>query len=80
MLIEWMSNLINNIGMGLMNILPLSPFTDFIESVQLPEWIGFLNWFFPVSAFLGVMAIWLTAVGLFYLYSTIMRWVKMIGS
>lgn len=80
MILDWMSNLFSNIGEALTKVLPTSPFTQFIDSVQLPEWLGFLNWFFPVSAFLGVMAIWLTAVGLFYLYSVLMRWVKMIGS
>lgn len=78
-LLSWMSNLISNIGNALAALLPLSPFTDFIDNFVTPEYMGWLNWFFPVSEFLTIVSVWLTAVSLFLLYSIIMRWVKMIG-
>lgn len=63
----------------LLQLLPLSPFTKFIEQFRSLPYLGYLNWFFPVGDCLVVMAAWLTAVGVFYLYSIIMRWLKVIG-
>lgn len=65
---------------ALMEVLPTSPFKDFIEGVGSIEYLGMLNWFFPVGPCLAVMAAWLGMVGLFYLYSIVMRWIKAIGS
>jgi hypothetical protein len=66
-------------GEKLLQLLPLSPFTQFIDQFQNLPFLGYLNWFFPVGDCLKVMAAWLTAVGLFYLYSILMRWLKVIG-
>lgn len=64
---------------ALCSVLPLSPFQDFIAEFQGLPYLGWLNWFFPVGDCLVVMLAWLGAVGLFYLYSILMRWLKMIG-
>ena len=66
-------------GEKLLQLLPLSPFTQFIDLFRNLPFLGYLNWFFPVGDCLKVMAAWLTAVGLFYLYSILMRWLKVIG-
>lgn len=63
----------------LLDLLPLSPFQEFISDFASLPYLGWLNWFFPVGDCLVVMAAWLVAVGLFYLYSILMRWLKMIG-
>ena len=60
-------------------VLPLSPFQQFIAEFQGLPALGWLNWFFPVSDCLRIMAAWLVAVGLFYMYSIVMRWLKVIG-
>lgn len=64
---------------ALLSVLPLSPFSEFIEQFRNLPYLGYLNWFFPVGDCLVVMLAWLGAVGLFYLYSIIMRWLKVIG-
>lgn len=79
-LLNWMSTMVHTLGQTLIALLPVSPFRNFINSFNVPEYVGFINWFFPVSEFLAVMALWLTAISLFYLYSIIMRWIKVIGS
>lgn len=71
--------LFNNLAEKILDVLPLSPFQDFISQFQSLPYLGWLNWLFPVGDCLVVMAAWLGAVGLFYLYSIVMRWVKMIG-
>ena len=64
---------------ALMQVLPLSPFQQYIDQFRSLPYLGWLNWFFPVGACLTVMAARLVAVGLFYLYSILMRWLKIIG-
>lgn len=66
-------------GEKILDLLPLSPFQEFISQFRSLPYLGWLNWFFPVGDCLTVMAVWLGAVGLFYLYSIVMRWLKMIG-
>lgn len=64
---------------SIVQLLPASPFAPFLaQFAQLP-YLGYLNWFIPVRGCLQVMAAWLTAVTLFYLYSVVARWVKLIG-
>ena len=69
------SNLVGQI----VQVLPTSPFASFIDQFSSLPWLGVLNWFFPVRQCLLVMAAWLSAITLFYLYSVVMRWVKVIG-
>ena len=66
-------------GQKILDLLPTSPFQEFVAQFSSLPYLGWLNWFFPVGDCLVVMAVWLTAVGLFYLYSILMRWLKMIG-
>lgn len=63
----------------IIDVLPTSPFREFINDFAGIPYLGYLNWFFPVRGVLVVMAAWLTAILLFLVYSIIMRWVKMIG-
>lgn len=69
----------NAFAEALLSVLPLSPFKQFIDQFRSLPFLGYLNWFFPVGDCLAVMGAWLTAVGLFYLYSIVMRWLKVIG-
>lgn len=69
----------HNIISGLVELLPTSPFADFLDRFESLPWLGTLNWLFPVRECLIVMAAWLGAIALFYLYSVVMRWVKVIG-
>ena len=63
----------------LMKVLPTSPFSKFLSEIGEVPYLGYLNWFFPVGDCIKVMVAWLGAIGLFYLYSIVMRWIKMIG-
>ena len=66
-------------GEKILDLLPTSPFQEFVSQFSSLPYLGWLNWFFPVGDCLTVMLVWLGAVGLFYLYSIVMRWLKMIG-
>ena len=63
----------------LQKVLPVSPFAQFYHQWEQLPYLSWLNWFFPVRSCLIVMAAWLTCVGLFYGYSIVMRWIKVIG-
>lgn len=71
--------LFESFAQKLLDVLPLSPFQEYISNFSSLPYLGWLNWFFPVGDCLVVMLTWLGAVGLFYLYSILMRWLKMIG-
>lgn len=79
-MLMWMKELLVKFGNWVLKLLPHSPFDsikDFLSPIE--PYLGYLNWFVPVNWILGVLTVWLTAVATFYLYSIIMRWVKMIG-
>lgn len=63
----------------LIEILPASPFAPALANFENLPFLGYLNWFIPVRGILLVMTAWLAAITLFYMYSVIMRWVKLIG-
>lgn len=64
----------------LSEVLPKSPFRQFLDSFADIPFLGYLNWFVPIKEILIVMVAWLGAVTLYYLYSIIMRWLKVIGN
>ena len=68
-----------NFAEDLLELLPKSPFRQFLNRFSDIPFLGYLNWFVPVRDILVVMAAWLGAIALFYLYSIIMRWLKVIG-
>jgi hypothetical protein len=63
----------------LTKVLPISPFHPYIYSFSQLPFLPFLNWFIPVGDIVIIGTSWLLAIGVFYAYSIIMRWVKMIG-
>lgn len=78
-LLEWMYNIVTTLGNALMSLLPTSPFRSFIDNWIPNQYLGWLNWFIPVGQILSILALWLGAITLFYIYSIAMRWIKMIG-
>lgn len=76
---EFVSSIFNNFAEALANVLPTSPFQEFIQAFSDIPYLGWLNWFVPFRAMLTIFAAWLGAIALFYLYSIAMRWLKMIG-
>lgn len=66
-------------GEGLMEVLPTSPFREFLDEFSNLPFLGYLNWFVPVRGILIVLVAWCGAIGVFYLYSIVLRWLKVIG-
>ena len=59
-------------------LLPESPFTIFIESLNTIPYLDIFNWFFPVSEILAIGQAWLVAITAFYTVSLILRWIRAI--
>ncbi|MEI3018457.1 MAG: hypothetical protein V8T38_15505 [Oscillospiraceae bacterium] len=45
---------------------------------EVKQLFGHVNYFVPVTAMLAIGTTWLTAIGVYYLYQTILRWAKTI--
>lgn len=73
------NGLFSSFGGFLMSILPQSPFAAFFASWQPPDYIGWLNWIFPVADCVTLFEAWLSGVLVYAVYSVLMRWIKVIG-
>lgn len=73
-ILSWLYEIIEKV----LGLLPLSPFTQYIEKLKDIPFLGYLNWFIPIKELLIIGASWLGVIGLFYLYSIVLRWVKAI--
>lgn len=63
---------------ALISVLPTSPFQGFISYLSSVPYLGYINWFIPMGTIINITVTWTTAIGLYYLYSVAMRWIKVI--
>lgn len=75
-MIETIIEFINGILGDLLSFLPTSPFSEFINTMSTWEWIGWLNWLVPVGDFIKIGEAWLGAVGIYYLWQVVLRWIR----
>lgn len=61
-----------------LQLLPTSPFIKYINLLERVPFLNHLNWFIPISTFITIGQAWLVAIGIFYLYMVILRWIKAI--
>lgn len=76
---EQFESLYAGFGSWVYQILPLSPFQPFISQFAAFPYLGELNWFFPISAAVKVMAAWLTVITTYFMYQWILRWLNMVS-
>lgn len=64
------------------SVLPLDPFKDFIveffEVGLSADVLHWLNWFIPVGDFVKITAAWVGCVMLYYIYTVVLRWLRVI--
>ena len=78
-MLDWMAELLNKFLAMILSVLPQSPFQQYIKAFAGLPYLSTLNWFIPVGAIVKIFTAWLGAIILFYSYSIIMRWIKVIG-
>lgn len=75
-------NIFNSLFDKIIGLLPKSPFTgviDGMESDNVREILGYLNWFVPVHDIVIILSGWLSCIALYYLYVIILRWIRAIN-
>lgn len=72
------SGLFNKIWQGIINFLPGSPFKALVSSFSNIPYLNYLNWFVPVAEICAVLEAWLAVVAIYYVYSGLMRIIRII--
>lgn len=72
------TDVVEQILSAVLILLPDSPFSTFEIPSEVKEILGYINYFVPIGAMLGIATGWLAAIGVYYLCQTILRWVKTI--
>ena len=78
--VDLFNNILDGLGAALtwvLQLLPKSPFQA-LDNTVIQPYLGTLNFFIPVSQMIDTGMLWLTAIGVFYLYQAILRWIKAI--
>lgn len=78
-MLAWMKEILDKLLHVVVGLFPMSPFLPVIESLGELPYLGYLNWFLPVSECIAVGTLWLTAIAAYYMYMVIARWVKLLG-
>ncbi len=77
---DWITSSLINLAISIIEIFPTSPFVilDELSSTEIYSWIQMLNWFIPVTSFVGILETWLSCVAVYYVYQVVLRWIKVI--
>ena len=72
------TDILNDILAAVLYLLPNSPFATVQIPNEVRQILGYVNYFVPIGAMLIIGTSWLSAIGIYYLYQTILRWAKTI--
>lgn len=64
---------------SIMEFLPGSPFQRYINAIGEVPYLAEINWFIPVGEMIVIAQAWVFAIGLYYLYSIILRTINVIS-
>ena len=78
-MLQMFNEIINAFAKAVIQVLPLSPFQQYIKEFAKLPYLGYLNWFLPIGSFIKIGMVWLVAIGTFYIYSIVLRWIKAIS-
>lgn len=74
-----MTEILQNIIAFVLKLVPTSPFRGIIDSIGSFEYLGWLNWFFPVGPCLAVLSVWVGVIASYTIVSALLRWAKIIA-
>lgn len=72
-IIDVFSNVLNDI----IGLLPLSPFAKFTYLTLDNGLLAMLNYLLPISEIVAVLQFWLVAVGGYYIYKFVLKFIRM---
>lgn len=74
--IIWLFSAVLNI---VFSLLPDSPFLNISTySLSINKYLPNLSWLLPIKQIIGILVIWLGCMLIYYVYSVVMRWIKLI--
>ncbi len=76
---SYMKALLDKFLQAVLFLFPLSPFAPVISDLEELPFLGYLNWLLPIGDFIKIGTLWITAIGAYYAWSVIARWVKIIS-
>lgn len=76
---SFMKDILDKFLGSVLKLFPLSPFMPVIKELASMPYLGYINWFIPISDFVKIGTLWITAIAAYYAWSVIARWVKLIG-
>lgn len=68
-------NFLGTLLSGLLSFLPDSPF-QMLENSPVAAALPAVNYFIPISFAVSVLQGWLLAVGVYYVWQVVLRWVR----
>lgn len=77
-IISTISGIFAKIIDAILQFLPKSPFPDMLALVSEIPYLKELNWFLPIGEMLYVTTLWLGAIAIYYIYSAMLRFVRVI--
>ena len=62
------------------SFLPNSPFLELsrVYDVSISKYMPYLSWLLPIKSMLFILISWLGCMLIYYIYSVVMRWIKLI--
>lgn len=77
-IVNFIISAIGTLASSILSLLPDSPFSSVkIQSIS-SKYLGHLAWIIPFETIITVLGSSLVAVGIYYLYQIVLRWVKAI--
>ena len=77
-LFNWITSKLDYVLSVVLALLPDSPFQLLTRNNTVIEYLGYVNYFIPMSEILAILQLWLTAVGIYYVYQAILRFAKVV--
>jgi hypothetical protein len=78
-LLQGVIDIFADIGEGIIDLLPGSPFQHFNEIAISDDILGFFAWLVPFPQIISLFNAWLAAIIVYYASKVILRWVKILG-
>ena len=72
-IISSIGNFVKKILILIISLLPKSPFVYLDTIPEVKEYLGYFNYFIPVSSMLAILLPWLVAVAIYYGVSLLLR-------
>jgi len=77
-ILNFLIKILGTVLNGILSVLPTSPFVA-INNSSVSEYLGGLAWIIPLPQIITMLETWLACIVVYYTYSIVMRWIKVIG-